>query len=156
MPDPIGAAASRDEYVGVSDNLRHWNILRVAVLKVIIALKGGLLNVLSIGRAASSIAGALAIKCAGIMTSPVFFQLQGRTTVWFHSLSRRAVGRAAFNSAVDPRPGGSWSGPATHTSPASDRKPSCTSRPRRGRDDRRTAFEASSGSDGSGSSSRGP
>ncbi|NOG93111.1 MAG: hypothetical protein HND42_07715 [Armatimonadetes bacterium] len=81
----------KDEYIDVSNNLRHWNTLRFAELTVFMALTAGLINAMYIGKGAQSFEAGLLLKCAGIFSTLAFFVLQERTMTWFHAFNRRAI-----------------------------------------------------------------
>lgn len=81
----------KDEYIDLSNNLRHWNTLRFAELTIFIALAGGLLNVLYIGKADQIAEVSLLLKAAGILVSALFFLLHERTMAWWQAFRRRAI-----------------------------------------------------------------
>jgi hypothetical protein len=83
--------AGKDEYIDLSTNLRHWNTLRFAELTIFIALTGGLLNVLYIGKAAQMPQANLVMKGAGILVSIIFYLLHERTMAWWHAFLTRAI-----------------------------------------------------------------
>lgn len=81
----------KDEYVDVSNNLRHWNTLRFAELTVFIALTAGLLSALYIGKGGQLYEAGILLKSAGIGSTLVFLVLQERTMAWFHAFLRRSI-----------------------------------------------------------------
>jgi hypothetical protein len=81
----------KDEYLDVSDNIRHWNTLRFAELTIYIALTGALLNTI-IGKSPPlPPAVSIPAKIAGVLVTILFFVLQERTMLYWYNFVDRAA-----------------------------------------------------------------
>jgi membrane associated rhomboid family serine protease len=81
----------RDEYLDVSNNIRHFQTVRFAQLTIVMAITAGLLNVLYVKPDALSPFAEASIKVAGVLISILYWRLQERTMLyWYHFVNRAA------------------------------------------------------------------
>jgi len=87
------AALTKDEanleYIDVSSNLRHWNILRFAKLTIFIAAMCALMNITFGGRITQPFTSIL--KVAGLLVAISFLIQQERTMSWRYRFIERAA-----------------------------------------------------------------
>jgi hypothetical protein len=86
---PIGDP--RDEYLDVSNNIRHFGTTRFAELTIYIALIAGMLNV-TFGRFTPITPEvSIGLKITGLLITILFWTLQERTMKYWYAFMDRAV-----------------------------------------------------------------
>jgi hypothetical protein len=81
----------KDEYLDVSDNIRHWNTLRFAELTIYIALTGAMLNAITGNSPPLPTLVSAQAKIAGLAVTILFLVLQERTMLYWYSFIQRAA-----------------------------------------------------------------
>ena len=82
---------SKDEYLDLTENMRHWNTIRFGQMTVFIALMAGILSSLYQGSFVFPDFVRLALKVGGLIFTVIFWSLDYREVLYFRHFRRRAI-----------------------------------------------------------------
>jgi len=85
----MATGEARDEYLDVSNNIRHFQTIRFAQLTVLITISGALVTILHASRVELGALVRTALEIVGLMLALFFWAMQERTMLyWKHFVGR--------------------------------------------------------------------